>query len=52
MDKDSKEIIQRIRFLQNRLKNISSKEHKEIDKDFLRKIIFVFEKVLNFLRDK
>lgn len=52
MDKESKEIIERIRFLQNRLKNVSSKEYKEIDKDLLRKIIYVFEKVLKFLRNK
>ncbi|MFL2661675.1 MAG: hypothetical protein ACJ0G4_07040 [Alphaproteobacteria bacterium] len=50
MDKESKEIIERIRDIQNRLKNVSLKEYKEGDKDLLRKIIQVLEKVLNFLR--
>ena len=52
MDKESKEIIERIRLIQNRLKCVSFKEYKQIDKDLLRKIIFVFEKILNFLRKK
>ena len=50
MNKESKEIAERLRNIQNRLNNVSLKEYKEKEKDLLRKIILVLENVLKFLR--
>ena len=50
MNKESKEIAERLRDIQNRLNNVSLKEYKEEEKDLLRKIILVLENVLKFLR--
>ena len=49
MDKDTKEILNRIRKINKKIKKSNFSQKENIDKKLLRKTIITLEKILNYI---
>ena len=49
MDKDTKEILNRIRKINNKIKKSKFSQKEKSDKKLLKKTIIILEKILNYI---